>query len=98
MREMGWSPIRASTSRRCFGITPIKFGRAVGMGCCGEGKDGQQRAARPITAEERASLRQELTGIYLAIARDPKQHPALRMQAANHLLERLENSYRDVIV
>ena len=49
-----------------------------------------------MTDDERASLRHELIGIYFTIARDSAQHPALRMQAASHLLEHVDNPFCDL--
>jgi hypothetical protein len=46
-----------------------------------------------MTADERARLRAEIVALYLAIARDPAQPGLIRMQAARHLLERIDNPF-----
>lgn len=71
---------------------PGAWGAAVGMGWGGPSRRSGG-ALRPMTSDERARLRQELIKLYFEIARDPKQHPAMRMQAAQHLLERLDNPF-----
>ncbi len=70
---------------------------ANGMGWGG----GRSRASglaqtRRMTAEERARLRHEMMELYLAIVRDPAQPAMLRMQAARHLLERIDNPFSDM--
>ncbi len=73
------------------------WGPANGMGWGGESRaSGQARAGR-MTAEERASLREEMIDLYLAIIRDPAQTATIRMAAANHLLERLDNPFLDLL-
>ncbi len=46
-----------------------------------------------MTAEERAILSQEMIQLYLTIARDPAQPALIRMQAARHLTDRIDNPF-----
>lgn len=69
---------------------PGAWGKAVGLGWGGPKASDRPQ---PMNAEERAALRHELISIYLAIARDPEAHGALRMAAAEHLLSRLDNPF-----
>jgi len=75
---------------------PGAWGNAVGMGWGGQSRNSNRTPLRRMTDDERASLRHELIGIYFTIARDSAQHPALRMQAASHLLEHVDNPFCDL--
>ncbi|NNM98721.1 MAG: hypothetical protein HKL91_02850 [Candidatus Eremiobacteraeota bacterium] len=46
-----------------------------------------------MTGDERADLRREMLALYVTIARDPGQPTLIRMQAARHLIERLDNPF-----
>ncbi|MHB8201950.1 MAG: hypothetical protein ACYDD9_14200 [Acidithiobacillus sp.] len=69
------------------------WGPANGMGWGGESRASGKGRGRPVIGEERADLRREMLNIYLAIARDPAQPALIRMQAARHLIERLDNPF-----
>ena len=63
------------------------------MGWGGESRASGKGRGRPMTGDERADLRQEMVEVYLAIARDSTQPSVVRMAAAGHLLERLDNPF-----
>ena len=88
---------RPPTSGTRKGNGPAKgaglWGPANGMGWGGESRASGKARPRPRTAEERDDLRREMIELYLAIARDPTQPALLRMQAADHLLDRVDNPF-----
>lgn len=99
---------RAPTSGTRHGTGAGHGGPATGAGAWGDavgggwGGDVQSRSSGTgLTREQRrardAAWRNEMIGIYLSIARDPAQHPALRLQAARHLLARLDNPFLDLL-
>jgi hypothetical protein len=69
------------------------WGEANGRGWGGPSRASGQARACPMTADERDSLRREMVGLYVEIARDPEQSAMVRMAAAEHLLERLDNPF-----
>lgn len=72
------------------------WGPANGMGWGGESRDSSRARPRPMTANERARLRREMVELYLALARDPAQPGLIRLQAAHHLIERIDNPFDDL--
>ena len=73
------------------------WGPANGMGWGGDSRASAQTRSRPMTAAERARLRREMIELYLSIARDAAQPALLRMQAARHLLERVDDPFSDML-
>lgn|GEM_PF-3853290 len=69
------------------------WGPANGMGWGGESRASGKGRGRPMTGDERADLRREMLALYVTIARDPGQPTLIRMQAARHLIERLDNPF-----
>ena len=72
------------------------WGAANGMGWGGPSQGGSQARARPMTTDERDRLRHEMVDLYLGIARDSTQSAMMRLQAARHLLERLDNLFDEL--
>ena len=74
------------------------WGPANGMGWGGESQASCRGPTRAITTDERAILRQEMMELCLSIVRDPAQPAMVRMQAARHLLERIDNPFSDISI
>ena len=67
------------------------------MGWGSDGSASGQARPRRLTDEERAHLRREMVDLYVTIARDLAQPALIRMQAARHLLERIDDPFLDLL-